>query len=206
MNTTAGKVGDFAGNVATTLPLAFIPGANTLKGAALIGAATGLAQPSTGTDETLSNTGLGAAAGAGGIAAGRALGAGYQAVTGLLRPMTEKGRNKIAAEILQASATDANKAAQNMASARALVPGSVPTVGQVADDAGLAQLERTLYNNPESQGPLARTYAQQAASRMNALQGIAGDDAQIAALTCGTQCNDSASVHTSQERQLFCRQ
>jgi len=195
MNTTAGKVGDFAGNVVTTVPLAFVPGANTLKGAALIGAATGLAQPSTSTDETLSNTGLGAAAGAGGIAAGRALGAGYQAVTGLLRPMTEKGRNKIAAEILQASATDANKAVQNMASARALVPGSVPTVGQVADDAGLAQLERTLYNNPESQGPLARTYAQQATARMNALQGVAGDDAQIAALTAARNAT-TAPVYT----------
>jgi len=174
MKTGAGKFGDFAGNFALTLPLAFVPGANTVAGAGMIGAVTGLAQPSTSAMETLQNTGLGGVAGSGGIAAGRALAAGYQGVTGLLRPLTDRGQRQIAAEVLQTSATDPVRAAQNAAQARPLVPGSNPTLGQVADDAGLAQLERTLYNNPEAQGPLARAYQAQLEARKSAIAGVAG--------------------------------
>lgn len=66
MNTTAGKVGNFAGNVAALAPTALIPGANTVAGAGVIGAGAGLLQPSTSTSETLTNLALGAAGGAGG--------------------------------------------------------------------------------------------------------------------------------------------
>ena len=185
MKTHAGKVGNFAGTVATTLPLAFVPGANTMTGAALIGAGTGLASPSTSTSETLKNTGLGAAAGPVGLGIGRGLAALYQGATGLLRPLTQKGQEEIASEVLQASATDAAKAAQNTAAAKSLIPGSKPTVGQVADDAGLAQLERTLYNNPDAQGPLARAYQQQLAARKAAIAGVAGSPEQRAAIEEG---------------------
>jgi hypothetical protein len=174
MNTTAGKVGDFAGNVAATLPLAFVPGANTVRGASLIGSAVGLMQPSTSTQETLGNIGLGALSGGGGVMAGRGAAAAYQAGTGLLRPLTKKGQQQIVSEILQTSATDAGRAASNLATAKPLVKGSLPTVGQVADDAGLAQLERTLYNNPESQGPLAKAYRTQLEARQKAISDIAG--------------------------------
>lgn len=174
MDTTAGKVGDVVGNLATTLPLAFIPGANTVKGASLIGAATGLAQPSESGTETLMNTGMGALAGGGSILAGRGLAAGYQGITGLLRPMTQKGQEQIAAEILQASATDPAKAIANARQAREFVPGSRPTMGQASGDEGLAQLERTLYNAPETQGPLARQYASQMEARKKAIASVAG--------------------------------
>lgn len=66
MATTAGKVGNVAGNVAATLPALAIPGANTVAGASAVGAALGLLQPSTSTRETLTNVGLGGATGAGG--------------------------------------------------------------------------------------------------------------------------------------------
>lgn len=174
MKTTAGKVGDFVGNVATTLPLAFVPGANTIKGAALIGSATGLIQPSENTSETLTNTALGGAAGAGGLAIGRGLAAGYQGLTGLIRPITQKGQQEIAAEVLQSSATDAGKAIQSAKNAKSLVAGSMPTLGQVANDPGLAQLERILLNNPETAGPIARRYAEQQAARTKAISDIAG--------------------------------
>jgi hypothetical protein len=88
-DTTAGKVGEFAGNVAQMVPLAFVPGANTVKGASIIGGLTGLAQQSESTGETLGNVGLGTVAGGGSILAGRALASGYQALTGALRPMTK---------------------------------------------------------------------------------------------------------------------
>lgn len=185
MNTTAGKVGDFVGNVATTLPLAFVPGANTVKGAALLGSLTGLLQPSTSTNETLTNTGLGGAIGGGSIMAGRGLAAGYQAATGLFRPLTQKGQQQIASEVLQSSATDVAKATQSAKSARSLVPGSSPTMGQVANDPGIAQLERTLLNNPETAGPLAARYAEQQAARKAAIAGVAGSPEHRAAIEQG---------------------
>lgn len=68
MNTGAGQAGNLAGNFAMIAPTALIPGAATVRGAAAIGAATGLAQPSVSTKETLTNTVLGGAAGAAGQA------------------------------------------------------------------------------------------------------------------------------------------
>ena len=185
LKTGAGSAGDLTGNILTTLPLAFVPGANTVKGASLIGSLAGFAQPSVSTEETLKNTGLGALAGGGGVAAGRTLAAGYQGVTGLIRPLTEKGQQQIAAEVLQSSATDAAKAAQNAAKARALVPGSNPTLGQVADDAGIAQLERTLLNNPETAGPLNQAYQAQQAARRKAIADVAGTPEHRAAIEQG---------------------
>ena len=184
MKTTAGKVGDFAGNVATTLPLAFVPGANTVKGASLLGALTGLVQPSTSTQETLTNTGLGGAIGGGSIMAGRGLAAAYQGATGLLRPLTGKGQEQIASEVLQASATDPAKAIATATAAKPFVKGATPTVGQLGDD-GLAQLERTLYNKPETQGPLAKAYAQQQAARKTAIADIAGTPGYLESLKQG---------------------
>lgn len=185
MKTTAGKVGDVAGNVATTLPLVFVPGANTVKGASLIGSIAGLAQPSENTAETLGNVGLGTVAGGGSILAGRGLAAGYQGATGILRPLTGKGQGQIASEVLQASATDAARAAQTARGARPLVPGSMPTMGQVAQDPGLAQLERTLLNNPETANVLNIKYAQQQAARKAAIADVAGSPSHRADIEQG---------------------
>jgi hypothetical protein len=80
MATGAGKVGNFVGNVAATLPALAIPGANTVVGAGAIGAATGALQPSTSTGETIRNTALGGALGAGGQAVGNAVSAGAQRI------------------------------------------------------------------------------------------------------------------------------
>lgn len=74
MNTTAGKVGNVAGNLAMLAPTAMIPGANTITGAATIGGLAGLMQPSTSTGETLLNVGLGGAGGAGGQAVANGIG------------------------------------------------------------------------------------------------------------------------------------
>ena len=56
MATRAARVGNIAGAVAQAAPLAFVPGANSLAGAAVGGAAYGFAQPSTGAGELASNT------------------------------------------------------------------------------------------------------------------------------------------------------
>lgn len=66
MDTRSGKVGNLVGGMALAAPTAFVPGANTVTGAGLIGSAIGLLQPSISTKETVQNTLLGAAGGAGG--------------------------------------------------------------------------------------------------------------------------------------------
>lgn len=73
MATTGGKIGNLGGNIAATVPAAFVPGANTVAGAGLIGALSGLLQPSTSTRETLTNIGLGGAFGAGGQKIGQVI-------------------------------------------------------------------------------------------------------------------------------------
>ena len=181
MKTGAGMAGNITGNVSAALPLAFVPGANTMAGAAMIGAGSGLAAPSVSAEETLKNIGIGGTMGPAAILAGRALGAGYQGAKGLVEPFTKAGQERIAASTLRQFATDPTKAAASLLSAKPLVPGSLPTMAQGADDAGLAQLERTLMNNPEAGGRLAEQYAAQRAARLSAIQGLAGDPAKRAA-------------------------
>ncbi len=175
MNTTAGKWGNIGGNVALLAPTAMIPGAATIRGGAMIGAATGALAPSESTGETLGNIGLGALAAPAANLVGRGAAATLSAGRALLDPLTQAGQQRIAANTLRSFATDPAKAAANLRGARELVPGSAPTMAQAADDVGLAQLERTLANNPETGSILGDVYAQQRAARLGAIQGIAGD-------------------------------
>jgi hypothetical protein len=184
-NTTAGTVGGVVGAVAPMLPLALVPGANTYLGAAAIGGGTGLAAPSESTGETLQNLALGGGAGAGGLALGRALGAGTRAVGGLMEPFTKAGQERIAARTLQQFASNPAQAAQALGSARQLVPNSAPTMAQASGDAGLAQLERTLVNNPETGPLLTGQFAAQRAARLGAVQDVAGTDSYFNAIKDG---------------------
>lgn len=84
MRTGAGVAGNLGANVAMFLPTAMIPGANSVTGAALIGAAANALQP-VGTGESrLWNAGVGLASGAGGQLAGNVLGRAAQPVTSRL--------------------------------------------------------------------------------------------------------------------------
>lgn len=185
MNTGAGMGGNIAGNVAALLPTAFIPGAATIPGAAAIGAASGFLQPSTSTGETIQNTAVGGLAAPAAILAGRGLAAGYQGAKGLVEPFTKAGQERIAAGVLRSSATDPARAAANAMQARPLVPGSQPTLAQVADDPGLAQLERTLLNNPEGAPALQQRFAAQRAARLNTVRDVAGTDDYYDAIKAG---------------------
>ena len=66
MNTGSGMAGNILGNVATLAPTAMIPGVNSVAGASVLGAATGLLQPSVSNTETFANTALGGIGGAAG--------------------------------------------------------------------------------------------------------------------------------------------
>lgn len=181
MNTTGGKVGNFGGNVAVLGPTALITGGATLPGALTIGGATGFLSPAESFSERAKNTGLGGLFGVGGVLAGRTIGAGVQAARALVDPLTKSGEQRIAAQTLQAFASDPVKAAANLRTVQPLVPGSLPTMAQAADDVGLAQLERTLVNNPETGKFLGDAYAAQRAARLAALQSVAGTPEQRAA-------------------------
>jgi hypothetical protein len=177
MNTTAGMVGNIGGNVAMLAPTALIPGAATIRGGSAIGALTGALAPSTSTGETLGNIALGGIAAPAANLAGRGVSATWQAGKALVDPLTDAGQQRIAAQTLQSFASDPTKAAANLRSARQLVPGSMPTMAQAADDVGLAQLERTLANNPETGKLLGDVYGAQRAARLSAIQGLAGTPA-----------------------------
>lgn len=66
MESGLAKAGNIAGGIATAVPAAFIPGANTVAGAGLVGAAYGALQPATSGKERLANTAIGGAAGSAG--------------------------------------------------------------------------------------------------------------------------------------------
>lgn len=174
MNTGAGVGGNLTGNLAAFLPTAMIPGANTYTGAALIGAGAGALAPSTSTGETIQSIATGGIAAPGTLAAVRGGQALYQGAKGLVEPLTQAGQERIAADVFRRSATDPAKAMQMAGQARELVPGSKPTLAQVAQDPGLAQLERTIMNNPEYAGALQQRLGDQKLARLNAIKDVAG--------------------------------
>jgi hypothetical protein len=141
MNTGAGIAGNIVGNMAAYAPLAMVPGAATVGGGALIGGGTGFMQPVGTEDSRFQNTAVGTAAGAvvpAAIRTGKALRA------GLVDPFTEAGRNKIAGALINRAAADPAAVSQRLQTAQGNTPGFMPTVGQAADDAGVASLERTM--------------------------------------------------------------
>lgn len=98
----------------------------------------------------------------------------------LVEPLTQNGRANIVGRTLNnAAGADAPQVAQRLASASPLVPGSLPTAGQVAENGGIAALERAVSAaNPSG---FTERAMDQGAARVAALRGLAGDDARMAA-------------------------
>jgi hypothetical protein len=190
MNTGAGMAGDVVGNIAMLAPTAMIPGAATIRGGAAIGALTGALQPSTSTTETIGNTAFGGVAGAVVPAATRALQAGRSAA----EPFYEAGQQRIVGRALnRAAGADAQAVAQRLRDASTpftgpspgiprtvmgeYVPGSVPTVGQAAQNPGVAALERAaVAGNPEMTNAVSAQMQAQNAARVGSLESMAGTD------------------------------
>ncbi len=176
--------GRFVGTSAAILPAAFVPGANTLAGASLIGALSGYMQPSTSTGETVKNTLGGGAGGLGGLLAGRVLGAGLNAARATVQPLFAGGQRDIAATALQSFAGGPQEAATAAAALRSppnVLPGIQPTTAELANNAGLAQLERQMRNNPEYMTALTQRNQSNRATMTGALDTIAGTDKDMAA-------------------------
>lgn len=141
LSTMPGKVGDLTGNIAASIPLAMIPGANTVAGGAAVGALSGAMSPVGANDSRALNTAVGGTIGA-------VLPAAINTVKGakaaLVDPFTESGITKIAGGLLNRQASNPREAALRLRSATANTPGFNLTTGQAAGEDGIAALERTL--------------------------------------------------------------
>lgn len=179
MNTTAGKVGNVAGSVAAALPTVFIPGAQGITGAALTGAGLGLVQPVATGESRLQNTAVGAAAGAGGVVAGRVLAAGAKGAKALVDPFTSKGRTAIAGRTMERFGVTADDVAG--ATSRPTVTGArLPLAEQITRPegaAGAARLQDSMrVLDPELAGQITAREVQNNAARVNTLRDLAGHD------------------------------
>lgn len=130
-----------------------------------------------------------AAIGAGSAAAVPIIGAVAKSAGSFAEPLYAAGRNRIAGRTLNRLAgDDAANVIQRLQGAQPLVPGSMPTAGQVAENGGVAALERSAAAaNPSD---YTARFMEQSSARLNALRGIAGDDATMAA---AVSARDAAS-------------
>ena len=175
MNSTAGKAGNLGGNLALMLPTVAIPGANSLTGAAAIGATQGLLAPSTSTKETLENIGYGGVAGGAGVALGRSLSGLWQGGKALAEPFTQAGRDKIAGRVIQRFADDPAKVAA--ARGGQSLTGAIPTIAEETGDAGMARLQDAARSmDPQIASRIDARLTQNNGARVNALQQLAGAD------------------------------
>ncbi len=167
--------------------------------AAGIGVAQGLIQPSTSTQETITNTALGGGA----SVAAPLLVRGGQVGKAMLDPFSDAGQQRIMGRALTTAAgapQDAAQAAQNLRSASPLIPGSLPTAGQAAGNPGIAALERTATaTDPVAMNEMARRMAQQDEARIGAVQQLAGTPATRA--TAVEARDDAAQVAYGRARQ-----
>lgn len=107
MSTTAGQVGNLAGNVTAALPALFVPGANTYAGAALAGGVMGALQPTVGNESRGLNAALGAGLGVGGQAAGSLVGRAIRPVQTATTPARQALVQEAAARNIPLSAGQA---------------------------------------------------------------------------------------------------
>lgn len=183
--TRGGFWGNVAGAAAPAVLTAAIPGANTVTGAGLIGAGLGYLQPSTSTRETLTNTGVGGAAGAGSVLAARGLASLYRGGKAMVDPFFKGGQQRIASRALTEMAggpEQAQAALANMAdNAADVLPGVNPTTAELAQNPGLSQLDRTMRNNPQFNPAFTNRTTANRQAVLSVLDSVAGDSGKISA-------------------------
>lgn len=169
----------WATGIGESLPSMAIPGGGSasLLGNAVrmgvAGAVPGLLEYGS-AEERLKRGGIGAAAGA----SFPLLGAAYRTGKSVLEPLYQSGRDAILGRTMKTAAGgDAAATAARMRGATEMVPGSAPTAAQVAENGGIAALERSASAaNPQAYTQRAM---EQSSARLNALRGIAGDSARL---------------------------
>lgn len=182
MRTGAGVFGNVAGNVATALPLAFVPGANTVAGSAALGGIYGALQPTSGDESRMGNAATGAALAGGTTAAVKGLAAGYRGAKSLVEPFTESGQSNIAARTMNRFTNNPEAAAAAAKSYRSPVQGVKPTLQEATLDPGMATLQRAVGSaDPQIAASIAERQAQNNAARVGLLRSMGGDDAALEA-------------------------
>lgn len=179
MATAGGKAGQIATGALSTVPLAWVPGAGTYAGAALIGAGMGALNPTTANESRLLNTGLGAglsvagqygsnlvgrwlasraaqsaqgtAQGVGGASVGPGS-AGAQASVSGSANLTGTGGGVNFGSVGVDESAGLNAAQQAAADAGAQL-GMRTTPGQATGSRALQQLEAKLESQPMTSGP-----------------------------------------------------
>lgn len=180
LDTTAGNVGNIIGNVAAFAPTVAVPGAATLRGATALGAVQGLLTPEADAADRMTNAGIGAVAGAGGVAAGRAVAGAWQGAKALVEPFTDAGRQKIAGRVIQRFAEDPAKIAA--AQGAKTITGALPTIAEETGDAGMARLQDALRSvDPQIANRIGQRLGDNNAARVGSLQTLAGDTSTRAA-------------------------
>lgn len=189
MKTTGGTVGNVLGNLAMFAPTALIPGANTIAGGALVGAAAGALNPSVNSGETLGHMALGGVAGGAVPAVTRA----WQLGKDAMKPLYDSGQQELIGRLLnKVAGPEASQAAARLkfagtpmvgphipgmerATMGELIPGSVPTVGQASGNAGIASLERAATaTQPHMTVLMSDLFKTQNEARTNVLRNMAG--------------------------------
>jgi hypothetical protein len=137
METTGGQVGYVGGALAPAVAASFIPGANTITGAAAYGAVTGAVQPVTEGESVARNAGVGAVAGA----VGQGL---FKGVGRLAEPVKNAGSKTYqkSVDVLERAGIKLNAA-------------------QKTDSGALKQVQRYVANNPFTQPKEAARIASQ---------------------------------------------
>lgn len=175
MNTGMGKAGNITGNIGAMVPLAILPGAATVPGAALYGAAMGAVEPRGEADSLGGNMTRSALLSAFVPAAV----AGYKGAKSLAEPFYQGGRDKIAARTLERfGGPDVQQKVSNAAGE--LIQGSKPTLAEATQDAGLATLQRSsVASDPRLAAALAEREMQNNAARVQALKSLGGEPGQL---------------------------
>lgn len=169
MKTGAGITGNILGNVAATLPAAFIPGVNTVAGGALVGAGLGAVQPTTRDESVVGNALAGGVAGA---ALPAAVG-GYRAFkAGAYDPLV--GQRNIVLGALAKSA-----GVESLPKLTAKTPGVKLSTGAATQNEGLAALEDALMTQMP-QGALSRQAQANRNALAGAVRGVAGTPEDMA--------------------------
>lgn len=196
MSTGAGKAGNITGKVASSLPAILVPGAATLGGAALVGGAQGVAEPTATGESVLKNAAIGAVAGPAGVMLGRGAVGLYQGAKALVAPFTQSGRDQIAGRVLARFAD--NPASLAAAQGGKSATGATPTLAEQTGDAGVARLQDALRSvDPQINNQIAARLAENNAARVAALEQVAGrggaaDAARAARDTTAKQLYDAA--------------
>ena len=169
METGAGMAGNVVGNIAATLPTAFIPGVNTITGGAATGAVLGALQP-TGTGESRLNNAIAGGAIGGVIPAATNA---FKAVkAGIYDPIASQDKI-IASTLTKMSGNDPRALIQALRQGSAKTPGVNLTAGQLSRNEGIAAIEDALIaQNPS--GELARNAQRNRSALADALRGVAG--------------------------------